>query len=140
MAMSEEHKAALAQGRREALVVRRYLESLGSKRSQTVRAPDQIRKRLKAVEAELEQTADVVRSLEMRQERIDLEQELERAKQAAGAEDVESQFVKVVQSFSERRGISYAAWRDAGVPSSVLRRAGVVPNPRASAKRTRSIA
>ena len=37
----------------------------------------------------------------------------------------EEGFVEVAASFSERRGISYAAWREIGIAPAVLRRAGI---------------
>ena len=37
----------------------------------------------------------------------------------------EAAFVKIAKAFSERRGLTYGAWRDAGVPADVLRRAGI---------------
>ena len=33
--------------------------------------------------------------------------------------------IKVAKRFEDNRGITYAAWRDAGVPADVLKRAGV---------------
>jgi hypothetical protein len=33
---------------------------------------------------------------------------------------LEAAFVKIAKQFSARRGITYGAWRDAGVPAPVL--------------------
>jgi hypothetical protein len=41
---------------------------------------------------------------------------------------LEDVFVSVASGFSERRGISYDAWRDVGVTAAVLARAGVMPS------------
>jgi hypothetical protein len=38
---------------------------------------------------------------------------------------LESAFVKIAKRFGENRGIGYGAWRDAGVPAVVLKKAGV---------------
>jgi hypothetical protein len=38
---------------------------------------------------------------------------------------LESAFVKVARTFSEKRGIRWSAWRDAGVPGDVLSKAGI---------------
>jgi hypothetical protein len=38
---------------------------------------------------------------------------------------LETAFVKVAKTFSENRGVTYAAWRDAGVPAPVLKEAGI---------------
>jgi hypothetical protein len=37
----------------------------------------------------------------------------------------EAAFVKVAKKFSVNRGVGYGAWRDAGVPAEVLKRAGI---------------
>ena len=44
---------------------------------------------------------------------------------AADLKSLEANFIKVAKQFSAQRGISYGAWRDAGVPAVVLKRAGV---------------
>jgi hypothetical protein len=38
---------------------------------------------------------------------------------------LERAFVQDAKHFSDRRGVSYAAWRDVGVPVDVLERAGI---------------
>ena len=38
---------------------------------------------------------------------------------------LEEQFVIAAKGYSERKGISWTAWREVGVPASVLERAGV---------------
>jgi hypothetical protein len=38
---------------------------------------------------------------------------------------LEAEFVKVAQGYSDRQGISYAAWREVGVEASVLKKAGI---------------
>ena len=38
---------------------------------------------------------------------------------------LEDAFVEVAETYSERHGISYAAWRELDVPDAVLRRAGI---------------
>jgi len=46
----------------------------------------------------------------------------------AGGNDIkrlEAAFVKVAKQFGENRGIGYGAWRDAGVPAVILKKAGV---------------
>jgi hypothetical protein len=37
----------------------------------------------------------------------------------------EAEFVEVAAAYSQRKGISWPAWREVGVPAEVLRRAGV---------------
>jgi predicted DNA-binding transcriptional regulator YafY len=38
---------------------------------------------------------------------------------------LEADFVRIAKKFGENRGIGYGAWRDAGVPAVVLKKAGV---------------
>ncbi|GIU89638.1 MAG: hypothetical protein KatS3mg010_0737 [Acidimicrobiia bacterium] len=47
---------------------------------------------------------------------------------SAGGPDVgalEKEFVKVAKGYSARKGISYGAWREFGVPAEVLKKAGI---------------
>jgi len=61
----------------------------------------------------------------MVQERIDLLQEIETMNGAADLTAVEDDFVTVARDYSISKGISYAAWREIGVPAVVLKRAGI---------------
>jgi hypothetical protein len=38
---------------------------------------------------------------------------------------VEAEFVAAAKSYGARKGISYATWREAGVSSAVLKKAGI---------------
>ena len=38
---------------------------------------------------------------------------------------LEAEFVKIAKRFAENRGIGYGAWRDAGVPAVVLKKARI---------------
>src|SRR3954470_7023539 len=84
-AMSDEHKAALAEGRAQGRAVRLYLEALEANKPKRgrKRTPDSIKKRLVTIAAELE-TADPLKRLQLTQEQLDLEDEL-----AAGATTVD---------------------------------------------------
>jgi len=126
-AMTDEHKAALAEGRNHARTVGRYLEALEANKPRRgrQRTTDSVKKRLATVEQELKASSGLSR-LTLLQERRDLEVEL--ATKQGGAPDVsglEKDFVKVAKDYSARKGISYGAWREFGVPSDVLKKAGI---------------
>ena len=123
--MSAEHKAALAQGRREGRAVKGYLEGLGSRRPGRPVTPERLRDKVAGLEARIAAEADPLKALELRQERIDAQEALVRAEVSEDLATLEAAFVEHAGSYSERKGISYAAWREAGVPADVLRRAGV---------------
>jgi len=125
-ALSEQHKAALAEGRVEGRVVRDYLEALRSSKGKPgrKRTPESVAKRLAAISTEL-LDATPVQELELVQERFDLEAELAKMGNKVDPSSLESGFVKVAGSYSKRKGISYAAWRDVGVSADMLRKAGI---------------
>jgi hypothetical protein len=124
--MSAEHKAALAQGRAEGKAVRDYLDALRANKPKRgrKRTPDSIKKRLAAIDGQLAE-ADPLNELRLIQERRDLESELQTMGAAVDLTAIETSFVKVAKSYSERQGISYAAWREVGVEASVLKKAGI---------------
>ncbi len=126
MVMTPEHKEALARGRRESRAIKRYLEALSQKRrpGRPV-TPESLRKRIGALEEKIAAEGDPLRALEMRQERIDAEAALAAAEVADDISGLEAGFVQYAKSYSERKHISYAAWREAGVPTAALRSAGI---------------
>jgi hypothetical protein len=124
--MTAQHKAALAQGRAEGRAVKSYLEALDRNRPRRgrKRTPDSIKKRLAAIDAKLPDASPLLR-LQLVQERMDLEAELESFNAKVDLTALESAFVKTAAKYSERKGISYAAWRQLGVPAETLKKAGV---------------
>ena len=124
--MTEEHKQALAVGRAEGRMVRAYLEALESSRPKRgrKRTKDSISRRLEKIEAELE-SADPLKRLQLTQEQLDLTEELESMDRGVNLADLEDDFVKVARGYAERKGITYAAFRQIGVPAAVLKRAGI---------------
>lgn len=124
--MTQEHKEALAVGRAEGRMVRAYLEALESSRPKRgrKRTKESIGSRLERISSELE-AADPLKRLQLTQEQIDLSQELESMDSGVNLTDLENDFVKVAQGYAERKGITYAAFRQIGVPASVLKRAGI---------------
>ena len=124
--MTDQHKAALSQGRQEGRAVRDYLDSLRTNKPKRgrKRTADSIRKRLDAIDDELT-TADALTELKLVQERRNLQDELESKSAAVDQTAVEDAFVQVAKSYGERQGISYNAWREVGVPAPVLKRAGI---------------
>jgi len=124
--MSDTHKAALAEGREQGRAVRRYLEALEAHKPRRVRkrTPESMEKRLTAIEEKLPQ-ADPLTRLQLVQERMDLQRQLEAADSTVDMQALEDEFVKAAPDYSRRKGITYAAWREAGVDPAVLRRAGI---------------
>jgi hypothetical protein len=125
MPMTPEHKAALARGRRESRAVKRYLECLASRRPGRPVTPERLKERLASIEARLQTESDPLKALELRQARIDASDALAQVEASSNAAALEGDFVEHAKGYGERKGISYAAWREAGVPAAVLRAAGI---------------
>lgn len=125
MAMSAEHKEALAKGRNEARAIKRYLESLQSrKRGRPVR-PESQKKRIADLNRRIDNEADQLKKVQLIQQRMDAEAALSSATEPEDREFLERDFVRYAKDYSERKGISYAAWREGGVPPEVLKKAGI---------------
>ena len=124
--MTDSHKAALERGRAEGRIVRDYLEALRSNKPKRgrKRTGDSINKRLAAIEAELP-SASAIEELQLIQERRDLNDELASLGSGIDVGEIEDQFVAVAKGYGDRKGISYASWRDVGVSAATLKRAGI---------------
>jgi hypothetical protein len=124
--MSADHKQALAQGREEGRAVRHYLEALEAHRPKRgrKRTAETIEKRLGAIEGQLAD-ADPLTRLQLLQERMNLQAELETKRTKVDLSALERDFVQAAKGYSQRKGITYAAWREAGVDAAVLKKAGI---------------
>jgi len=119
----------MAAGRTEGRAIKNYLEALEQHRPKRGRrrTEESITARLATIEEEIE-SADPVKRLGLVQERMDLSAELDllqRSKDSVDLEQLEAAFISSAKSYSERRHISYAAWREIGVSAAVLKAAGI---------------
>jgi hypothetical protein len=124
--MTAEHKAALAEGRNQGRAVRNYLEALEAQKPKRgrKRTPDSMKKQLDRIEAEIG-GADPLKRLQLIQQRMDLELELASSETTVDLTALEAGFVAAARPYGERKGISYGAWRELGVPAATLRAAGI---------------
>lgn len=125
MPMSEEHKAALAQGRRESRAIKAYLQALGSRRPGRPVTAESVRKRIASIDERVQSEEDPLKQLELRQEKLDAQNALKEVESKEDIDELEKAFIQAAKSYSERKGISYTAWRQVGVPARVLKEAGV---------------
>jgi len=124
--MTPEHKAAMERGRAEGRAVREYLEALRSSKPKRgrKRTPDSINRRLTTIGLELAD-AGALDELKLVQERRDLTTELESMESGVDLTALEDAFVGVAKAYGERKGISYASWREVGVSAATLKRAEI---------------
>ena len=127
--LSPEHKAAMAEGRTESRIIKSYLEAL--RRTKTTlgrpKTTDSVNNRLEKINQTLETKIDPLKRLNLLQERIELAKELKRIEENSTdlVAELEPEFIAVAKSYGQRKGISYAAWREFGVPAAVLKAAGI---------------
>jgi hypothetical protein len=124
MAMSDEHKAALARGRREAVAIKRYLEALEKRRPGRPITLASLAGRLDQVNRRIGEETDPLRRVDLMQARIDIEQRIASFEEIDFAA-LEDAFVECAAEYSDRKGITYSAWREIGVSAAVLKQAGI---------------
>ena len=124
--MSDTHKAALAEGREQGRAVRRYLEAIEAHKPKRgrKRTTESMERRLATIEDQLT-NADPLTRLHLVQERMDLQRELSTSDNGVDLQELEDAFVAAAEPYGRRKGVTYSAWREAGVDPSVLRKAGI---------------
>jgi hypothetical protein len=76
------------------------------------------------VEQWIDEEPSPIREVELFQQRLDIDAQLAQLDGAAKLPELETAFVSVAKSWSERTGVSAAALREMGVPTKVLAKAG----------------
>jgi hypothetical protein len=126
--MSDEHKQAIAEARRQNQAVRDYLNALTTAKPAGRRpttSPEQLQEQIDA-------EGDPVKRLELIQRRLDLEDRLAGEQDLPDLETLEAEFVAVAADYASRKGITYTAFRELGVPASALKQAGIPRTRRTS--------
>ena len=126
--MSDEHKAAIAAGRIEAAAVRDYLEALESNRPKRGRQVSTETLESRKADIDNQLAADdmkPIKRLELLQDRRDIDAQFAALADEPDMTAVENGFVTHAAAYGQRKGISYATWREFGVPAELLGRAGI---------------
>jgi hypothetical protein len=111
--------------RSETTAVAAYLTALRAPKV-PARSRAKLEQRRAQIEEWLGEESSPIREVELIQQRLDIDAQLARIDQAARLLEFEEAFVNVAASWAKRTGISAAALREAGVPASVLKRAGLL--------------
>ena len=125
MAMSKEHKEALAEGRRQSRAIKGYLRALQGRKPGRPVTTRTIEARLGRVGDQIGSSDDPLKSLQLIQTRLELEEQLSRIGDTGNLAELEKEFVTYAMDYSERKGITYTAWRQVGVPAVTLKKAGI---------------
>jgi len=128
--MSDEHKAALAKGREQGRAVREYLAALNEEKKPGRKLdPETLAQKITQVQEQIASELDPAKRVEHIQKRLDLEAQQADASEHVDLEALEQNFIAAAKEYSERKGITYSAWREAGIPAAALK-AAVVPRTR----------
>ena len=131
--MSAEHKAALAKGREQGRIVREYLAALDEDKKPGRRLDvDTLKQRIAATQEQIDTEGDLAKRVELIQKRLNYEEQLASRGEDVDLESLEGDFISVAKEYSERKGIAYMAWREAGVPAAALKEAGIPRTRRTS--------
>ena len=124
--VSEEAKSARALGQAQGRTVSRYLTALDSTKPKRgrQRSTEKMQSRIDELPDEIAQ-AKPLKKVHLIQELMDLQAELAKEEETVDISEVEGEFIAIAAEYSDRKGISYGAWREVGVPASVLKAAGV---------------
>ena len=125
MEMSQEHKDALAVGRKQARAIKAYLRALETTKPGRPITKDALEQRKTRVNERIQSSDEPLKTVEMIQTRLDIEQALSHLDDIEDFEELEAEFCVHARAYSDRKGISYTAWRQIGVPAATLRAAGV---------------
>ena len=124
--MSADHKKALEEGRMWGRAIGDYLDAVAAHK------PKRGRKRTpETVERQMQEIDDTVGSatgtarVEMVQRRRDLEVELASLSAQVDITLLEAGFIQYGKDYAARKRISFAAFREVGVPAEVLEKAGI---------------
>jgi hypothetical protein len=125
--LSPRHKQALAAGRTMSATVDRYLAAVNTPKRRGRKVPREALEARLAAALDTAKSATGVEKVLAAQEVRDLRARLAQMNGSGQVDmtSLETAFVEIANRFGENRGIGYAAWRDAGVPAAVLKKAGI---------------
>ncbi len=124
--LSADHKNALAKGRTQGSIIKRYLDALEQQRPHRGRrqTPGSIQQRIETIQRRMER-ANSLERVHLHQELLNRQAELDKLESSDRLATLEADFVKIAKEYSDRKQISYSAWRASGVLPSVLAKAGI---------------
>jgi len=127
--MTEAHKKAIADSRNQARTVEMYLlvlndNSTGNKGRRL--SQSDMKKELAIIDSKIRsRKISPLEMLKLTQKAMDLRASIAASESNNVVKELEKAFVKVGAAYSARHGIKAQAWRQVGVPASVLKAAGI---------------
>lgn len=135
--MDDDHKRKLALGRTQAHAVRAYLALADAGHLNGNRPaagdPERLAAEHDDLTARIAAEHDPLKRLTLIQRRLDVES-AQAALPDVDVDTAEQAFIEHAAGYADRKGLSYPAFREAGVPAAVLKAAGIArtrrPSPR----------
>lgn len=124
--MSDEHKKALEEGRQWGRAIGDYLDAVAAHKPKRgrKRTPETVQRQMQEIDETIGRATGTAR-VELVQRRRDLEVELAGLSAQVDLEHLEAGFIRYAKGYAQRKGISYGAFREVGVPAEVLDKAGI---------------
>ncbi len=124
--MTDDHKAKLAVGRAQGRAIGAYLDAVAEHKPKRgrKRTPESVQRQLVETEAAIPAARGTAR-VELIQLQRDLEVELAGLSAQIDLSELEAAFVEHAKEYADRKSISFAAFREAGVSADVLERAEI---------------
>ncbi len=130
---SKQHREAIARGHAQNRAVRDYLAVLEQDRRRGSNLDaGQLEARIGETQARIDEEDDPAKRVQLVQKRLDDEQRLVELGDEPDLAALEDGFVEVADDYSQRKGLTYTAWREVGVPAAVLKRTGIKRTRRTS--------
>ena len=85
-----------------------------------------------ATQEQIDTEPDPAKRVDLIQKRLNYEEQLASHEDEPDLAALEKDFVSVAKEYSDRKGIAYMAWREAGVPAAALKEAGIPRTRRTS--------
>ena len=105
--------------------MRAYLDALTIKKPRGAANAATLQQRMDRLTDQIEAEKNSLKRLQLIQQRFNVEDKLKAVDDSIDYEALEADFVAAAASYSDRKGITYSAWRAAGVTPDVLKSAGV---------------
>ena len=124
--MSANHKRALAEGREASRAVRAYLDALDQHRPKRGRKldPASVKKRIALIDQQVKKAGGFER-LNLLADKAQLQGKLAGSETKVDLSGLRKDFIAHAKTYGQRKNISYATWRAAGVSADDLKAAGI---------------
>ena len=86
---------------------------------------ESLESRLAGIDDRIAAEQNPLKRVDLVQSKLDSQKALQLMGESQDEGEVEKGFVENAAAYSERKGITYRAWREAGVPAAVLKKAGI---------------